>query len=101
MFKNTRLTSQLKDTLNSKYGSIFSVLPYLLFIFVVFTLPAYLFGLVFGLVTQFFMLQEKLVTIATLSRWYVFKCEMVIILAYYILIGGYLAISLFIENRKN
>ena len=84
----------------NKEGSLLSVLPSLLAIAVIFTLPAYLFGLVFGLVTQFYMLQEKMITVATMSHWYVFKCEMVSILAYYILIGGYFAISIFIGTRK-
>ena len=93
--------SFLKAKRASKEGSLLSVLPSLLAIVVIFTLPAYLFGLIFGLVTQFYMLQEKMVTVATLSHWYVFKCEMVSILAYYILIGGYFVISAFTENRKN
>lgn len=80
--------------------SLISVLPSFIAIVVVLTIPAYLFGLVFGLVSQFYFLQEHVITVANASHWYVLECEVVSILAYYVLIGLYFGITVFLGVQK-
>jgi hypothetical protein len=93
-------SQQKQETQAKKDIRLISVLPSFIAILVVLTIPAYLFGLVFGLVSQFYLLQEHVITIANASHWYVFECEVVSILAYYVIIGLYFGITVFLAVRK-